>query len=359
MKRKRLSSSPLAGLDSSPPVRVTIDHCSFPHIIDVIFASLSYPGLIRCAQVCKEWREKARPLLFKHVAIYEDTSRNSTVIRSRDVAWSNESIILATAPSTKTNALSLVAKSKIVDSHYKGFENGTFLRFVPGWPAAFHRLLNSDSTEDNSHLRRRSDSLSGGLGWTDVVHFVDYSDGNFIFATDSARSPTTLTLSVNCYSNPTSPSHAITSAYPFAFDELRFDSSNVTTYAILLNDCMDQEHSSVGEVSGAGMSFAAAQGEISIVECQNPRLGAVCELLSAIVDCASIESIAVVGLDAFVDAESLVAHVRGVCKSVRPFSGDPGAEDGVLCLDRFLRFYSHDQYCGLIGEERYRLLTVR
>lgn len=356
MKRKRLSDSPPAAVGSNSPAGVTIDHRSFPHIIDLIFASLTLPGLVAWSRACTEWRERVRPLLLKHVAIFEDMNCDSIIVRSHDIAWPKHSIVLAVV-STKTRALPQVSSANIVDSFYSDTGHRPAPRSTSSWPAAFYRLLSPRDTEDNAHPRLRMGLLSCTLGWTDVVHFIDYSQGNFLFATDCPRNPFALTLSIDCYSNPASYLESVTSPYPYAFDDLYFSSFKARHYTIIFNNCSDQQ------APTNDMPLSAARDEISIVECQNKTLGAACELNLSVGDWDSrIERIAVVGLDDFVAAQDLETYLRGICWAagkMKGLSSVPQFGPGMPCLGEYLKFYTHKQYRKMIGEERYRLKTIR
>lgn len=82
MRNKRLGINSNNDNGSSSAPRITIDHRFFPHIIDLVFSSLSYRGLTSWSKACTEWRERVRPLLLNHVAICEDENRRLAIVRS-------------------------------------------------------------------------------------------------------------------------------------------------------------------------------------------------------------------------------------------------------------------------------------
>lgn len=94
------------------------------HIIDTILSFLSYPGLVICSCVCKEWRKKARPRMFQHVAVFENKSRDSNIVRSRDVDWPDLSSLLVQDSPTNMSAFSTVLGAPIVDSYYEDSRPG-------------------------------------------------------------------------------------------------------------------------------------------------------------------------------------------------------------------------------------------
>lgn len=253
-----------------------------------------------------------------------------------------------------------MTEAEIVDIYYKESKPDAALGSTtvdPLRPPAFHRLLSPHYTKHNATPRSRTDFLSYNLGWTDVVHFIDYLQGSFVLATDCPRSPTVLTLSIDCYTNPASYVEYITSPYSYAFDDLYGASFEAQYYTNIFKNCTGQE------APANSASLTAARDQLSVVQCRDRTLGAACELLLFIGDRDShIERIAVVGMDDFVAADNLHSYLHSICWRAGELKGRscwPNMTADVPCLGECLKFYTHDQYRKMVGEEGYRLLTVR
>lgn len=93
-------------------LRATIDHRFFPHIVDLIFSHLTYPGLVVCAQTSKSWKEKSTPSLLKHVAVFE--CGQTVVVKSRNVRWPNLSVQLIVAERSNFDALRCVINTPTI-----------------------------------------------------------------------------------------------------------------------------------------------------------------------------------------------------------------------------------------------------
>lgn len=93
-----------------------LDHRFYPHIVDLIFSSLSYTGLVACSAVCKEWRVQLRPHLFKHVAVFESVFCDETVVvRSRNLKRPQISAVLTASHPANVDALRNVQGCQTVD----------------------------------------------------------------------------------------------------------------------------------------------------------------------------------------------------------------------------------------------------
>lgn len=337
-----------------------LDHRYFPHIIDLIFASMPYPGLVNCASVCKAWREKAEPYLLSHVAIFENED-NDVVIRSRDMGWPDKSSLVIADSFMYIGVLRRVRRASIVDSFYMNFESWQALGPTLCWPTTFHRLLNPDNAAGNRQRLHRTEDISGQLGWRDVAHFIDFSGETFVFASNCAFYPTTLTLSIDCYSNPTLPEKWIFTYPEAGLYDLVSDSEVVENYTLIFKNCLNHKCPE-GWFASSYTPVAAPNADRQRQSCQNSKLGAVCELLRLISTRVHINTISVVGLEEFLSYENFVPFLHEVCWDIGWETGGGigvTVENGVPCLGEYLKFYSHHDYESMVGEERYRLLTVR
>lgn len=344
--------------DPSRPA-VTIDHRFFPHIIDRIFSFLSYPGLIVCTRVCREWREKTTPF-YKHVAIFEhgDDGNNRTVVRSRDHSYPDHSAVLmdayfqgvdhkASPPRIKDSGV--VLDFTTFDGYYSTSDLPQARRPRSRWPTAFYRLLNPT-------IRNRdySEFLSCCFDGDDVVRFIDYSEGVFTLGGECPDAPTALCLSINCYTNPTEPQAFLSSD----FDGLRNDFNRLDTLTVVLMDCRD-----VTESSFASERPAIKQDDAVTARRSNlSDFGAASELLYFTVGNSAISELAVVGLDTFVAEQDYLSYLHGMRSTIaeemaRPFSSVTTAASNVPWLGPVPKFHTHDEYREMVGEERYRLLT--
>lgn len=348
--------------------RITIDHRFFPHIIDIILASLSYPGLVACASACKEWRGRLRSRLFKHVAVFESTLNDeTTVIRSRDPSWPDKSAVLVVSDPANVHDFREVYHSSIVDSYwsYEGFELSQILGPTSRWPTVFHRLVvpaTSYGIGDFGHDPNPSESQSFSsrhVNWSDIVHFIDYSEGNYALSPHRrpARATSSAIISIACYSDPTALDA------PVRVLELESICEKSKSCTFVFTNCIKQKSRQSFRYTNAGrppfvgpLKVGATPGDWRI---PNHTYGAAVEVVLTLLRRQAVESIIVVGLEDFVVAEFYVAYVRDVCFEAA-FSMGLGVvwNEQVPTLGELLKFYTHAQYRDLVGEERYRLVTV-
>lgn len=59
----------LTELYTTSTMPAVIDHVAFPHILDLVFANLDVPGLLRFRQTCIHFRDKVDAQLFRHIAL--------------------------------------------------------------------------------------------------------------------------------------------------------------------------------------------------------------------------------------------------------------------------------------------------
>lgn len=365
--------------DTTVPIQrkaaVAIDHRFFPHIVDLIFASLLYPGLVICSQACREWRERARSM-HNHIAIFEKGNEGigtPTVIRSRSIDWPGMSAVLVDSlfPSTRGTLSSIeddgnAIEFTAVDSYYNTFGPAQVRGPPSQWPTVFHRLLDpSYDRDDDSNYRYCLDGafdyLSCFFRWDDVVHFIDYSDQWLSMPGDCPSDPINLVLSIDCYRNP-----KLALDWPSAFYEVgEFEYQSSLT--VIFNNCVTRKPGIVGSarpsptISGwlSTWKWKRRKSRSSGVS----NLDAACELLLfAMAEGSPHTTVTVVGLEAFSSGVGHVSYLQELCPTIAyrlKRNLVPSVENGVPCLAGHLVFFTHQQYREMVGEECYRLLTVR
>lgn len=314
--------------------------------------------------MCREWREKAKPF-FKHIAIFEHGAggHNRTVVRSRDLSFPGMSAVLlydafpgadgVFSPARVKNSGALRERTTI-DGYFSISELPQARGPRSQWPTVFYRLLNPSIRD-----RDFSDFLSCCFDGDDVVRFADFSQGNFLLAGQCPEAPTTLALTIDCYTNPSMPCADTFSG----LDSLRDDFRCLETLTVVLMDCQDVANPAATMIAATGPADKATAQRISDGQSLGAtNLGAACELLFYISDTAAVDELAVVGLEGFVPQPDYLPYLNQLCSALADEFGHDFSsvtEDTVPSLGRFLKFYTHQQYREMVGRERYRLLTER
>lgn len=211
------------------------------------------------------------------------------------------------------------------------------------WPTASSRLLNPTWGD----MEYADGFFSCCFDGNDIVRFIDYNEGMFSVAGECSDAARTLCLSINCYANPSLPR-----VQSSGFEDSRSDLSSPESLTVLFMDARDVTASSLmGECHRSEHSTRSETRESNIENSDVSSLGAACELLLFILDNTAADEISVVGLDAFFSAPDYSLYQHTVLSSL-------AKELGWHC-EGLLKFRTHDVYREMVGEERYRLLTVR
>lgn len=68
----------------------SINHLAYPHIIDRVWAHMSYPALVAASQTCRAWRQRSVPLLAHHISVRRGRGRGpdcELIVCSRNLCF--------------------------------------------------------------------------------------------------------------------------------------------------------------------------------------------------------------------------------------------------------------------------------
>lgn len=349
-------------LPPPPPSKVLLDHRFFPHVVDLIFSHLTYPGLVACSRASRAWREKAKPRLLEHIAIFE-CEDNVIVVNSRDLEWPNLSTRLIVAERSNLGALRCVIDiPKTVDIYKEVKDPAMVAAFPTAWPKGFTRLLGVNPPAWPHHYPLDQYHVQH-LHSDDAITFIDYHDGRYMSQAGSGVHSSRMAFSVNCYSDPTLPLQPTIPGQLPAFSELVPCAGAASSVVIILNNCVGQsppneeQSASKGSHSTYWTAWVAGRNRKRI-----PRLGAACELLELGVYSSYVDVVQVIGLEAFMPEAQHFGYIRRMCDAVEEETDCTGRlpfYEAGMCLGDMSHSSTHEQYARKVGPRLYRLETMR
>lgn len=330
-----------------------IDHKFFPHIVDLIFSHLTYPGLVACARSSKIWKEKVKARLLQHVAIFE-CDNNIVVIYSRHASWPDITTRLIAAEQSNYAAFKCVIEtSKTVDIFQEITMSGEVTGPPSTWPSRFSRLFGAlhrpthrGELVDQFHLK--------DIASHDVTIYIDYYEGRYLFQTNVQHLyPAHVDLVVNCYSDPVAPLPPTKRGECPNFSGLVPLMAAISSVTITLNNCIGDKPPIDSKTSDARESSMVKAWETSLASRNRklvPQLGAVCELMELSVSSHYADSFDIIGLEAFIPTPEHDGFLYDICTAVEletncslPF------HEADMCLVDFTRSSTRGQYNMLRG----------
>lgn len=349
----------------SPAAPAPLDHRSFPHIVDLIWDLMPHASLVVCAKTCRSWKKTAESRLFNHIAFFQP-DKNTAEFRSRGLNSTDNSVVLyqntgsygygrvrCIAPISR-----IIRRATVLDVYPSG-GNGPITSSSANWPELFTRILHPRYTQAPSRWPTTNvhDYIDHNrdLDW---VSFVNYHDGHFFaFAGDASMfKASTLTLTVDCRSNPLTPPGPVyldrlttlKIRLPFTYSaqeitlilrDTRRDRSDISTPLEMCSCCPETNDPlrllSVPTLSRCGPLYVPL-------------------LLAAYP--SGVKSVTIVGAEQFVsapDQPTTLQVLRDGFAEARDVFGLHHQSKDVL------RLRSHNEYRAEVGEARYRMLTVR
>lgn len=343
--------------------RVVIDHQYLPHIVDRIWDFMPYPSLFRCTMVCKEWNADAKERLAEHAALLEcNEPSHDVVVKSRHPLWPDYSTVLL-----KTWAWRDKDRDERFENFYQLIKT---IDVVPDPSRHPSEPYDPDRVHRTHHPERARFYIPPGAAMFQVRHltaasavcFLDYSTEYPLSRATGICVPDFLTLSIDCYSDPTVPFLPL-ATYPTAwFMEFCTVENEVKRLTIILNNAIGQEPPRrVDAAPRAGDDKAQDFDVRAMVRKRYPWLGILFEVVRMAL-WIEVHAIYIVGAETFMCDAAHVAYVRhireGLDSEEIKFKEElPDVDEETL--GQKVRFWTHAQYRAQVGEEQYRMETIR
>lgn len=333
----------------------TIDHRFFPHIIDLIWSYMPYPSLVMATMVCKAWCEDAKKRLLElgHVSVMEgDNTDYAITIRSRNTAWPDHSSLLATA------------KEKDLPNYYNVMK---VIDLVPNPKRhPLDPVRDSNLLLDLSGLYQSRVHIPPGVEMSHFYHmsavtticFLDYTRAYCLSRADRFCGAPYLTLSIDCYSDPTAPMSSMHwEPWYLGFCTA---AEYLEKFTVILNDRRGEEPPPKVRTAPRTMQHHLAGIEGWFLDRELPELGGAYEVLRIALRASEVDEIRVVGAELFVNNEDLDLYLGQLQDELtleaETLTDSPQHGND---LGDCIKFYTHVQYRELVGEGQYILDTVR
>lgn len=349
---------------TSPGEGIVIDHRFFPHIIDLIWSFMPYPSLVVATMVCKSWRKDSIKLLFEHVAVMECNRHGcDIIIRSRNTSWPERTALLIKAAREDVHEFEDIFNlTKVIDllpNPNMPLDRGAKVCYL-------FDMLDGGGVNVRLHIPPAIDMhRAHHVAAPVVVCFLDYSAAFYLTRASPVCSEADLTLSLNCYSDPTAPLvPAPSNQIPWYLD-LCTGTERLEHFTIILINMTGQDPPRPIITPLASHTPTPAEIPSAFLDREPPTLGIVYEVLRLAMVVYRVKAIAIVGAEAYLserDGRLYRAELRQTMNSEAGAFRDADFEDSddedVKMGDK-IKFFTHEEYRKLVGEDRYRLETVR